>query len=385
MSKGAFTTGEYINRVKEVGFTEEEIKNRIDEIFQTLFYGNEDERLYHESGDDMAWFEDTGNQDARTEGMSYAMMMCVQTDHHKEFDRLWKWARTYMYLTSGPEKGYFAWSCQPDGRHNAEGAAPDGEEFFAMSLFFASHRWGDGEGVFNYSKEARDLLHNCIHKGSGDLEGKPMWNNENHLILFVSGSPFTDPSYHLPHFYELFSRWAYEEDREFFEIAAKESRKYLQRTADKDTGLYPEYGNFDGSGVREVSFSDIRRDTYYSDAYRTIMNIALDSVWFGSTPWAIEEGKKLQSFFCGRGSNYEHEVYDCSGNAVRNPLEPMHPVAMIATNAAATLLTGDTKEGKDCLRKFLNTSLRTGKRRYYDNCLYFFAYLALSGNYRIYT
>lgn len=43
-----------------------------------------------------------------------------------------------------------------------------------------------------------------------------MWNRENKQILFVPGSPFTDPSYHLPHFYELFAKWAYEEDRPFW-------------------------------------------------------------------------------------------------------------------------------------------------------------------------
>jgi oligosaccharide reducing-end xylanase len=30
-----------------------------------------------------------------------------------------------------------------------------------------------------------------------------------------------------------------------------------------------------------------------------------------------------------------------------------------------------------------NTPVRTGVRRYYDNCLYFFSILALSGNYKI--
>ena len=35
------------------------------------------------------------------------------------------------------------------------------------------------------------------------------------------------------------------------------------------------------------------------------------------------------------------------------------------------------------IEKFWNEPLRKGERRYYDNCLYFFAFLALSGNYRI--
>lgn len=73
---------------------------------------SDDEKFYFEAGDDMGYFEDTGNFDARTEGMSYAMMMCVQMDMKNEFDRVWKWARTYMYMEDGYNKGYFAWSCK---------------------------------------------------------------------------------------------------------------------------------------------------------------------------------------------------------------------------------------------------------------------------------
>ena len=145
MAKGAYYTKEYRNYFKELGYSEKEIEDRKNQIFETLFHGSEEERIYHESGD-MGYMEDTGNHDARTEGMSYGMMMCVQMNKKDEFDRIWKWARTYMYLEEGPNKGYFAWSCGLDGKKNAYGAAPDGEEFFAMALFFASHRWGDGEG-----------------------------------------------------------------------------------------------------------------------------------------------------------------------------------------------------------------------------------------------
>jgi oligosaccharide reducing-end xylanase len=34
--------------------------------------------------------------------------------------------------------------------------------------------------------------------------------------------------------------------------------------------------------------------------------------------------------------------------------------------------------------RFWKEPLRKGDRRYYDNCLYLFAFLALSGNYRMY-
>ena len=83
----------------------------------------------------MAYLEDTGNNDARTEGMSYGMMMCVQLDWKAEFDRIWKWAKTYMWMEEGENEGYFAWSCKVTGEKNSHGPAPDGEEFFAMALF----------------------------------------------------------------------------------------------------------------------------------------------------------------------------------------------------------------------------------------------------------
>lgn len=152
----------YRNMFAEIGISQEEIDRKLEEIVQTFFYGSEEERIYHPVGEDMGYLMDTGNNDARTEGMSYGMMMCVQLDMKEEFDRIWKWSKTYMYMTEGWNEGYFAWSCGTDGSRNADGPAPDGEEFYAMALFFASHRWGDGEGIFNYSQQAREILRACL-------------------------------------------------------------------------------------------------------------------------------------------------------------------------------------------------------------------------------
>ena len=131
---GAVVTGKYRNVFAEYGIPQEEIDKRVEETFQTMFHGCEEERIFHEVGDDMGYMEDTGNHDTRTEGMSYGMMMCVQLDKKEEFDRLWKWSKTYMYMEQGRNAGYFAWSCKTDGTKNAYGAAPDGEEFYAMAL-----------------------------------------------------------------------------------------------------------------------------------------------------------------------------------------------------------------------------------------------------------
>lgn len=381
--EGAFFSGKYRNVFEEAGYKKEEIEKRKNEIFHTLFYGAQEERIYHPAEGCMGYIEDTGNHDVRTEGMSYGMMLCVQMNKKEEFDRLWKWAKTYMYLNGGENQGYFAWSCQTDGTRNSYGAAPDGEEYFAMALFFAAHRWGSGSGIFDYEKEAKELLHTMIHKGEDKMPGRAMFDRERKLIRFTAETDFTDPSYHLPHFYELFGRWAKEEDRDFFAAAAAESRAYLKRACHPVTGLCAEYAEFDGSPyVKNREKWGGRHDWYYSDAYRTIANIGLDYAWFASDKWECEVTARLQKFFCEKLTEEQTgQIYETDGTVLEE--KALHPVAITATNAQASL-AGNDDNAFYCVHKFWNTPLREGSRRYYDNCLYFFSFLALSGNYRIY-
>lgn len=400
----AYKTGNYTNLFGLIGKTEADVSARIEQIWQTFFYGSEEERIYHPAEPDMGYLEDTGNHDARTEGMSYGMMMAVQTGHKEEFDRIWKWAYTNMWhLEECYDQGYFAWSCALDGRHNSEGAAPDGEEYFAMSLFFASNRWGDGEGVYAYSKHARTILRAMVHNGE-TREGAPMFNRENKQILFVPGIDFTDPSYHLPHFYELFALWADEEDRSFFKEAAKVSREYLTKACHPVTGMSPEYGEFDGRPMsREGAAPWIheRHDMFYSDSYRTAANIGLDYEWFATDLGQCGANLKLVRFLDNLGDDFAG-IFEVDGTRAEG--KALHPVGLKITTTEGLLAVvgpylnqcgGDLAKVKDvmpkneyelCIRWLTdawNTPLREGDRRYYDNCLYFFAFLALSGNYRI--
>lgn len=378
---GAVLTGKYRNVFKECGYSEDEITKRVEQTFETIFYGKEEERFYHEVGDDMAYMEDTGNHDVRTEGMSYGMMVCVQMNKKEEFDRLWKWVRTYMYIENGPNKNYFVWSCGLDGSKNADGPAPDGEEYFAMALFFASARWGDGEGIFNYGAEAKAILRECVHKGEASHPGEPMWEPSNKLIKFVPGFDFSDPSYHQPHFYELFAKNADPCDRTFWEQAAEASRGYLHLACHPKTGLSAEYADYDGKphiGHQEI-FG--RHDWYYSDAYRTIANIGMDHLWFEKDPWQVEIANRLQHFYCAEQKEHWDGVFLTDGTRLEE--KALHPVAIVAVNAQASL-AADGPYVKECVDRLWDTPLRTGDRRYYDNFLYMFAMLALSGNYRIY-
>jgi oligosaccharide reducing-end xylanase len=376
--KGAFHTGSYRNLFIECGIEEKAIRERIAETWRSLFEGPETQRIYFEAGADMGYLLDTGNLDVRTEGMSYGMMMAVQMDRKDVFDRIWKWAFTHMYMTEGKHAGYFAWSCKPDGARNSNGPAPDGEEYFALALFFASHRWGEGPAPFDYGAKARAILGACLHNGEGGV-GHPMWNPNNKLIKFIPEFEFSDPSYHLPHFYELFALWADESDRAFWKEAAEASRRYLPVSCHPVTGLAPEYAYYDGRPNDEKGYGK-----FFSDSYRVAANVGLDWEWFAASEWERDEADRLIAFFADKRSD-DFRRYQIDGT----PLEEksLHPVGLVATNAEAALAAhaeGDKgRLAREAALRLWNTPPRTGERRYYDNCLYFFAMLALSGNYRI--
>ncbi len=138
--------------------------------FSNSFHGDgQEERIYFETGANqngpLAYITDWANNDARTEGMSYGMMIAVQLNKKREFDAIWNWSKTYMLITDpkNPSVGYFAWSMNTDGTPRSTGAAPDGEEYYVMALYFAAHRWGNGQGIYNYKAEADKILRGMRH------------------------------------------------------------------------------------------------------------------------------------------------------------------------------------------------------------------------------
>lgn len=374
-AQGAYKTGIYRNVFKEAGYSDQEISDKLNQAWNDLFYGDENTRIFYPSGDE-AYILDVGNGDVRSEGMSYGMMMCVQMDKKQEFDQLWKWAKTNMQVKSGPNEGYFSWSLNPDGTRRDEGPAPDGEEYFAMALFFASHRWGDGEAPFDYSNQARYILRQALHKPDNKNEGYALWDKEKKLIRFVPTSTFTDPSYHLPHFYELFSFWADPEDREFWKEAAKASREYLKLACHPETGLAPDYATFDGQPVSGGG----DHDRFAFDAFRVAGNIGLDYAWFAADPWEKEQADKIQAFFVKQGLGRHYGNYTIDGKPVSGTF--YQPAGLVAMNAMASLAT-EGPNVKLMVDDLWKKSPGKGQWRYYDDCLYFFSLLALSGNYRI--
>lgn len=377
--KPAFETGVYPNLFQEyLGKSEAEIQAKIDAAWNQLFYGDDaSERVYYPVGTDMAYISDIANEDVRSEGMSYGMMIAVQLNKKEEFDRLWKWAKTYMYQTEGGYKGYFAWHCKTDGTQLAANPAADGEVWFITALFFADGRWGSGEGIYNYRAEAQAILDTALHdEGRGDL-ATDLFDPETKQVVFVpqlgQNSQFTDPSYHMPHFYELWARWA-DKDNEFWAAAAAASRAYLPTTVHPETGLAPNYSYFDGT-----PYDDEYNGNFRYDAFRVGANVGMDYVWFRPGNWHVEQSNRLLSFFASQGMDDYKAEYLLTGE----PQVGHRSSGLMATNAAAAL-AADRAIGEPFVQALWDQPLPTGQYRYYDGLLMMLGLLQVSGNFRIY-
>ena len=374
-SVGAVSTGKYRNLFKELGYSDAEIDKKVESAWQKFFYGTDEERIYYPVGDDMAYIYTADTDDVRSEGMSYGMMICVQMDKQEEFNRLWKWAKTYMQHTSGEFKGYFAWQMNTNGTKKDNTPAADGEEYFATSLLFASARWGNGEGIYNYNKEAQEILTTMLHQAD-DGQGVNMFNKEHKMPVFCpigNAATYSDPSYHLPAFYEVWAREA-EQDKDFWSEAAEASRQHFKDATNEKTGLGPDYSEYSGAAKNEGNHGDFR-----FDAWRIAANIACDYAWWAQDDWATTHANRIQSFFYDQGVDSYGNQWSLDGKN----LSPDHSPGLVAMNATASLASSD-KKSWSFLEDFWNISPTTGKYRYYDGCLYMMGLLHCSGKFRAY-
>lgn len=370
------------NLFKELlGKSDAELEAKLAATWQQLFHHNDaNQRLYYPVGDDLAYIADIGSGDVRSEGMSYGMMIAVQLDKKAEFDRLWQWANKYMRHASGPRRGYFAWHCKFDGTQLSPDSASDGEEWFAMALFFASHRWGNaGKGIFHYGAEAQTLLRDMLHKrATGEVTS--IFNRQEKQAVFVpnpAAGTFTDPSYHLPAFSELWARWSSERsDRKFWTEAAQTSRNFFRKAAHPVTGLMPEYAHFDGTPYSETTFGGGKEDFRF-DAWRTLANVALDHAWFGTDPWQIEQSNRVLRFLQSHGPKIPNQ-FTLEGK----PLSNDESTGLIAMAAVAGL-AADPALARPFVQQLWDAPIPSGKWRYYNGLLYFLGLLEAGGRFEI--
>jgi len=399
---GAYKTGEYRNLFVEDGHSAAEVRARIDATFHQLFHGDpQNEAIAFVAGSNsngpLMYLTDWANHDVRTEGMSYGMMIAVQLDKKAEFDAIWNWAKTYMYISDPkhPSYGYFSRSSKTTGAPNEETPAPDGEEYFAMALLFAGNRWPGGHGIYDYHAEAlrllSDMRHRAVIHGATKFGLRSVGaeiDEKSAEILFVPAvmpKPFTDPSYHLPAFYELWARWGPVEDRAFWKRAADVSREFFVKTTNPQTGLAPVYADFNGAPHLN-GFSQSGQFGY--DAWRTASNWSVDWSWWRKAPAEQQLSDRIQHFFAAQGIDTYGPIYTLDGKDLGIPAghdKEDHPAGLVGTNAVASLAATDRATAKRFTEALWNTPAPSGQYRYYDGMLYLMSMMHAGGEFRIWS
>ncbi|HWD19622.1 MAG TPA: glycosyl hydrolase family 8 [Verrucomicrobiae bacterium] len=394
-ARGAAVTGHYPNLFAANGHTDAEVKSKIDAAYAQLFHGdNDNQTVFYLAGTNangpFGFVTDVANNDVRTEGLSYGMMIAVQLDHKADFDAIWNWARTFMFHSdpAHPSYQYFSWSMKTNGALNDEMVAPDGEEYFIMSLYFAANRWGSGSGIYDYRGMADCLLSNAVHRAvitgqvttrpsrTAAITAGPIFNPDHKMVRFSpTGADHTDPSYHLPAFYELWAKWGPPGDRDYWKEAAENSRTFFQWTTNPRTGLAPNYANFDGSP--EAPAWNKGAADFRFDAWRTAMNWSVDWSWWRKDIHEREFSDRLQAFFAEKGISTYGNQFTLDGQQVAAE----HSTGLVAMNAVASLAATNPQR-QEFVEALWRTPIPNGHYRYYDGLLYLMGLMHCGGEFR---
>ena len=417
-TKGGFETGKYRNLFVEMGYSPSAVNAKLKEVFNDVFRGPN--KVYFEVGDSMAYISDIKNHDVRTEGMSYGLMIAVQMNEKDIFDRLWRCGKKYMQHQDGIRKGYFAWSCKTDGTRNSDGAASDGELYYITALIFASNRWGNDTGI-DYKAEARNILDNTMPReyeavrrqgpfggfGGGQQaqqDQQPrkqkmfLIDPQTKLITFTPdgfGNRYTDPSYHIPAFYEVWAKWADDGRADYWTECARASREFLHKATHPVTGLNGDMCQYDGSPMQGWGGRRNGSNNFRYDSWRVPMNITLDYEWScADGEWQRQYGERIQNFFYQQGVDTFVDQYRVDGTLPEEGeilqaggfRKLRHSIGLVATVAAASQLCSHDKAKTfvDALWNARHVPFDDGYfDAYYDGLLRLFAFMHLSGNYRV--
>lgn len=298
--------------------------------------------FYTGPGTGEAYIKDVADNDVRTEGQSYGMMIALQLNHQTEFDELWAFAKNHMYNSQNKQ---YEWHVTTSGASaGASGGAPDGDEWFAASLVFAHYRWGDTSGKYNYGTEAQAVL---------DLVRTQDFDQTNEIVQYYEGAGDTangtDGSYMLPAFYQT---WACFDtaNATFWNNATANTRMFFHMIA-ASNGVIPDQSSFTGAATNSGG----------DDKLRCVANIMSDHNFFNADPWQTMTYAPA------------YAMTEASGN---------FSTAQLSCNA----LLGfglPAAQGTPFVTKLWNVAIPTGQERYYDGVLYSLALLHVSGTFHL--
>lgn len=337
-----------------------------------------------------------------TEGQGYGLVIAVEMNDHTLFDQLYSFAQEYMLFTatSGQyayAKGYHKWEVTTSGGDLSAGdfVAPDGEEWIAAGLSLAARRWGTGSwhgswsGTINYATEAQTDWHDAMYPqiNYGGYYIDPTSSDAGyHVVRFGPYNTFTDPSYIVPGFYALASDTVGSDGSAYSDIYGK-AHTFLQSTpsnpsnGSENWGLHPDYATWSGAPY-QTGGGDSYGPNFSYDAFRTTMNMAIDTGWTGNNSgnyWQVAARRQDQFYYYGNtvGASVGLGVGGYSyGQLITGGL----PVGLAADNACASELYSWSNTERASFTNQLWTTYHPSD--YYDDCLYMLGLLVCGGQFR---
>ena len=215
--------------------------------------------------------------------------------------------------------------------------------------------------------------------------------SKSHLYQKDAGYNWTDPSYHLPAFYEIWALYAKDGHEQFYKECADVSREFLHKACHPVTGLNADYTEFSG----EPHSTPWMPAGFRYDSWRVPMNIAMDYIWYGKDKkWQEEYAERFQNFLRSKGMDTYDDQFNVDGSTPEfilqaGPVKKLrHSIGLVSTAATASLMNNE-KASLDFVHAVWNAKLEPYEDGYfdpyYDGLMHLFSLMHLSGKYQIIT
>ena len=154
------------------------------------------------------------------------------------------------------------------------------------------------------------------------------------------------------------------------------SRELLSASANPVTGLHPDYVNFDGTPNTVQASVPL----FGYEALHTVLNVSIDSAWFGLDARQPAQVAKYHEFFAAdaAGGLIPHTLYPVDGSATVDA-----PTTGLPAVLAAGALVSTAPNRADFVRILWDLPQPSGAFRAYEEMTYLLALLAAGGRFNL--
>ena len=303
-----------------------------------------------------------------SEGIAYGMLISVNMNDKALFDDLWN----YYNIHKDPN-GVMIWILDSNGIPFSingilvgAGGATDADQDAAYALTLANAQWGSA-GSINYYTQAVNLV-NSIYQYEIDSTYHLVKSGDEPYPIYR-----VNCSYFAPAYYRAFK---YITGNNGWDLVKASCYGFLNSINNSTTGLVPDWCLPNGAPMPPCSPPYSCRYTYFYDATRTPMRIAMDYIWNGE-PIAYAYCKKVSSFARSQGAANITDEYDLAGN----PIGSYHNNAFLGPFGVGVLATDASMQNFADSIYTENVSTYSNHYNYYNSSLKMLSLLMMTGNF----